>query len=143
MADTESVADTVRRAAKLLRERTEAVPPGPWTRSRHAPTAGRGPACHVVDAAVQAPHAVGVRVCDTGPYDHGSRTAEFIATLHPGVMLPVADSWEHQADDMADYHARESLAGGLKSPAVGTDVHGLRHDWTATLAAARALLGES
>lgn len=55
----------------------------------------------------------------------------------------IAASWEHQADDMADWEANESIAGGILSPVVRSNKHGTRHDWTATLAAARALLGEA
>lgn len=130
MADEPTVADTVRRAAKLLRERAQKATPGPWhignavdpttTCNVHAFPSARG-------------------VADTVAW----LDAEFIATVHPAVALLIADSWEQQAHDMADLEAYETDAGGVLRQVVRTEDRGTHHDWTAVLAAARAVLGET
>ncbi len=67
--------------------------------------------------------------------------------LDPPECRAIADSWEHQADDMDNTTGvREALLiddMGDDVPVVIDRYEGRHHDWTATLAAARALLGES
>jgi hypothetical protein len=128
-------ADTIRRAAQLMRERATAVRPGPWHAepgSISLPGDKPWPSDYVAPA-------TGVPRFKV----HSEADAEHIAAMHPGVTTAIADSWEHQADDMADWEANESIAGGLLLPVVRSNKHGTRHDWTATLAAARTYLGET
>jgi len=139
MTDTEPVADTVRRAAKLLREhaiRAANEAEGDtlmcWETEK---IAGQERVIEIRQYPDGTAHDV-VAVPTTGG------VAEYIAAMHPAVALAVADSWDHQADDMADHEAYESGVGGMLRPVVRTEDHGTHHDWTATLAAARALLGE-
>lgn len=139
MADEPTVADTVRRAAKLLRERATAAHGGAWTVTELPPGDGASAAWWVDTE---------LHLADSTEYFTVAEVlwcradAEFIAAVRPVVVLAVADCWEHQADDMADHEAYET-AGALMVPVVRTEDHGTHHDWTATLAAARALLGAS
>lgn len=56
--------------------------------------------------------------------------------MHPGVALAIADTWDTIADDMRDDEVVERGAAGI-----GVLVAGCL--WTAAIAGARALLGET
>jgi len=150
MPDAESVADTVRRAAALLRKRAAAATPGPWvTRwdgqqcQLQAPGSPEGNpiAEWTYGIATWEPDATVQRAeCDTGD-------AEFIATMHPTVALLIADSWQKTAavmDETASVRVAV-LTGDLGEdrPTVISGAGWRHHDWTATLAAARAVLGQA
>jgi hypothetical protein len=99
---TENPAATVRRAAKLMRERAALVPPPPWYPAVHDVTTHDG-----LD--VIASSGLTVR-------------AQYVASMHPGVALAIADWLDEVA---ADRHA--ALPAWAEA---------------AALAAARAYLGE-
>jgi hypothetical protein len=130
MSDAESVADTVRRAAALLRKRAEAATDGPWWRE---------------DFAVHA-HEVAYTAW-TGDGSNAEANAEYIAGLHPDVALLIADSWQKTAAVMDETESVRVavLTGDLGEdrPTVISGAGWRHHDWTATLAAARAVLGET
>ena len=74
-------AETLRRAAALMRERAEAASDGPWSNRR-------GPAEHVIDA-----WDVPIATVDT------RENRRHIASWHPAVALAVADWLEQVAED--------------------------------------------
>jgi hypothetical protein len=130
MPDVPTVTDTVRRAAALLRERATAATPGPW---RAEPgSSGMNNRDEPWAADYVAPPA-GVPRFKV----HTVADAAYIATVHPTVALLIADSWDAAVVEMAHWSAYEDDAGRVTQCLVG-----VRDDWTATLAAARALLGE-
>ena len=75
-------ADILRRAAALLREKSEKATPGPWLHERNL---GRLPANTVLGPV----RGVGRDLPVT--LDALGRDAAFIATMHPGVGLALAD----------------------------------------------------
>jgi hypothetical protein len=126
MPDPESVADTVRRAAALLRKLAEAVAPGPWYSTDQ------------VGGQWSVRYARDWSIAYTGDDDEPSRAnAEFIATVHPAVALLIADSWDAAVVEMAHWNAYEEDGRVLQC------LIGVRRDWTATLAAARAVLRQA
>ena len=83
-----SAVETLREAAKVLRERAEAATPGPW----HYAEAARG---NPADGPTV------VQVCDIdgplleGDYESGpGYAAALAATMHPGVAMALA-AWLH------------------------------------------------
>lgn len=122
-------AETLTAAAKLLRERATAATPGPWTWLRwhsDCPANCDDPACFLLivgsphgpvgDADVDRPEVFAV---ERSVQERGEGDAAFIALMHPGVGLALAD-WLNSA------------AGDAEQ--IGPDPH--------ALAVARALLGE-
>ena len=86
-------AELLRRAATILRERAEAATPGPWEANMHSPDMGgrhgwdlRGPRNLGPLGAV-----VSARML--------SGNAHYIATMHPGVGLAIADLLDCVAED--------------------------------------------
>lgn len=66
--------------------------------------------------------------------------------LTPEQAHAVADAWEHTADEMDDYGAREEplkRVDGTFTTVVKNERDGHQFDWQATLAASRACLGEN
>lgn len=110
---TENPAETLRRAAKLMRERAGAATPGPWehpldydvTHGYHV----RGDK-HV---------ATRVANCDAGDGGIGDEeaagNANYIASMHPMVGLAAADWLDHTATLIGDNAARfgSTQASGL------------------------------
>lgn len=136
----ETPADTIRRAAQLMRERAAKATPGPWT------TEWVGQQCQI-----QAPNSADgepiaewtYAIATWEPEVHQQRAecqtgdAEHIAAIHPGVATAISDSWDATAKEAAHWNAYEEN-GHVRQCLIGT-----RHDWTLILAAARAYLGET
>src|ERR1700761_1298240 len=81
----DSMTDRLRKAAQVLRERAEKATPGPWTEGK------------IIYGQVIAPDPDddrGLLVSDSPE----SRDAQWIATIHPGVGLALAD-WLHAVAD--------------------------------------------
>lgn len=130
---TETSADTIRRAATLLRERATVARPGPWRTGTHAhrtlytrATPGQpktGELSGLMDTPADAAHT---------------------AALHPGVAIAIADLLEAIATEMDDYGSVIEDAGAVK---VAPAADGFHYDeappWTKALATARAYLGET
>lgn len=122
---TETPADTIRRAATLLRERATVARPGPWRTGTHAhrtiytrATPGQpktGDLSGLMDTPADAAHT---------------------AALHPGVATAIADLLEAIADEAEDGNGYEGLEGVTISRSEAPV-------WTAALAAAHAYLGET
>lgn len=83
-------ADRLREAAKVLRERAEAATPGPWEIQQGTPTMGGG--TWTLRTAGQPGIRLGVH-----EYQHGPGNADYIATVHPGVGLALADWLDYEA----------------------------------------------
>ena len=72
-------ADRLRQAARVLRERAEAATPGPWL-------------THDEDGDPYiAPPATGALLITAHPLEVARANAAYIATMHPGVGLALAD----------------------------------------------------
>lgn len=87
--------DRVREAAKVLRERAEAATPGPWEIQQGTPTMGGG--TWTLRTAGQPGIRLGVH-----EYQHGPGNADYIATVHPGVGLALADWLTYEAAVLED-----------------------------------------
>jgi hypothetical protein len=89
-------ADLLREAATTLRERAEAATPGPWS---HYPDTFRTdiPVHRLGSNAAQDAGGVGDVGLTPAEHPHGFADAAYIATVHPGVGLALAD-W---LDDVA------------------------------------------
>ena len=122
---TDTPADTIRRAATLMRERAAAASPGPWHIGNAIdPTKP----CNLHTFPAVQPVADNVGWLD----------AEHIAGLHPAVALVAADQYDAIGAEMAYWNAHEDDYGRVLQTLVGP-----RPEWTAALAAARAYLGEA
>jgi hypothetical protein len=90
MTTTGTPAETIRRAAKLMRERAELATDGHWEQASEHPG-----------------NVIAVRMDPTGQFDDDQETvaadlpwsddAEYIAGMHPGVALALADLLEREA----------------------------------------------
>lgn len=133
----ESPADTIRRGAALMRGRAQAAARGPW---HVEPLGAKGYPQRVSNA-----QAIVIAQTYTSPVVSPVH-AQYIATLHPGVALLIADSWEKAAAVMDETESVRVAPLvdhlGEDCPTVISGAGWRHHDWTATLAAARALLGE-
>lgn len=99
MIDTETPADTIRRAARLMRERANAATPGPWGAYRYI--YGDIAASRIIS------HAKGRVIVAGGAEDpfggggvYAHEDADHIASWHPTVVRVVADwldMWAHSA----------------------------------------------
>jgi hypothetical protein len=155
-----TAAETLQRAAKMMRERAEAATPGPWERpldTRHKDFIGAAlpedEEPHTWQGGI-IPESLGqhkgyqyryagqrervcVVQCPTDSLgDHarkrGGRDLEYIASMHPGVALAVADWLDDEAERAA------GMAGYEDSDAYPLMLDGFRHP----LAVARAYLGD-
>lgn len=130
---TESPAETVRRAAVLLREHIAAL----RDEMDHNPYWGE----HDTDR-VDVAYARGIENAVGGP------GGEYAGRWVPTVAVAIAESWEWQAEEMVHAVAEVRLRGRLseKSALVVVSARscrtGTRPDWTATWIAARAYLRE-
>ena len=103
-------AETLRRAAKLLRERAEAVPPAPWEVTNPNEGTEYLPLWEVTNDEFNNPTdgdspGLGV-VIDTG----GREEADYIALMHPPVALALAEWLEAAAVALdANYGAEADL----------------------------------
>ena len=81
-----SAVETLREAAKVLRERAGAATPGPWEAAQDHLT-------HSVGADVRSVPSGGYAAADCCGYQGASTNedAAYIATMHPGVALALAD----------------------------------------------------
>lgn len=131
---TESPAETVRRAASLLREHIAAL----RDEMDHNPYWTE----HDTDR-VDVAYTCGIEDAVGGP------GGEYAGRWAPAVTLAIAEAWVHQAIDMDAANAvikHLILAGPGPEPAVVAvdSCHtGMRADWTATWIAARAYLRET
>jgi hypothetical protein len=120
-------ADTLRKAARLMRERGEAATPGPW---ENEPNTGAGRVW------VRSKHWFKRMDCEplfnvrNEETDYARRAADaaHIASWHPAVALAVADWLDAECDDLARRVYLDPMDDGLP--------HG-------ALVVARAYLGES
>lgn len=133
-------AETLTAAATKLRAAATAATPSPWSWDRwHSSTCPpdcNDPACFLL--LVGSPHGmVGsadvdrpeVFAVERSVQDGGEADAAYIALMHPGVGLPIADWLDATAKEMTN--------------ADGTEyAHSEYASWTAALAVARAILGE-
>ena len=94
----EAVGETLRRAARLMRERAKLVPPPPWYPATHDVATHDG-----LD--VIASSGLTVR-------------AQYVASMHPGVALALAD-WLDSSAAMYDSYSEMTIA--VLSGAMGTD----------------------
>lgn len=89
--------DKLRAAAKTLRQRAEAATPGPWDAVAGAfgdPASGPD---HM--RVTRKPHTdASSSVAQLGYEQQGGDDAAFIATMHPGVALALADWLDYAAD---------------------------------------------
>ncbi len=95
----------LREAAKVLRERAEAAPPGPWgTQAGTSGLPADGPTTYTLTAPTGD--------IATGEYDrHDGCALDYAATMHPGVGLALADLLDGLADDEPwDFRHDEALA---------------------------------
>ncbi len=141
--------EIVRRAAKLMKERAEAATPGPWrTHDTHLNVGG-----HTATVLSGEGNEVALRAWlptwSHEPWDgtHNAwNNAYHVASLDPAVAELIAESWGHQADDMADHlahlHPTTPLHGGAPGWFVADENERVHEDWTATLRAALAYLRE-
>ena len=121
-------AETLRRAAALMRENAEAATPGPWSAEAvgsegfhvFAPDGSRAPMRGRARPAA----------CTWQDWEQSEADAEHIASWHPNVALPVADLLDHAAA-----RAESKIEHGGKVGPVWS------HERDA-LAVARAYLGE-
>lgn len=81
-----SAAETLREAAKALRDRAEEAPPGPWD--------------HVVGASGDTAW-VERRHTETIAVSANAAASAYIATMHPGVALALADWLDAEAQDQS------------------------------------------
>jgi len=124
--------DTIRRAAALMRDRAAAATSGRWE-SITLPEWD----FYEVRADQSPPARPRTEYRWIGSDVHERADAEHIAGMHPGVALLIADQWDAAAREMAHWSAYEDEHGRVLQCLVG-----VRDEWTATLAAARAYLGE-
>jgi hypothetical protein len=68
--------------------------------------------------------------------------AAYMSAMHPRVALAVADTWDAIADDMRDDEVVERGAAGIGVLVLGR-LFAPRNTWTAAIAGARTLLGET
>lgn len=131
---TETPTQTLRRAAEKLRTLTQAATEGPWV------TGKSGLSVWVENVGHD------LFIADTG--DQGNAFAEadaaFIAALHPGVALPLADWLDAEASvHEAGMQASEALCVVVEAAGAGehrVQVHASTLDQALTVA--RAVLGE-
>lgn len=136
---TETPAQTLRRAAGLLRSYANMASPGPWrTHDTHVPAGGytatvlAGEDNETRPVAWMPSFSNEPNAIDRQAYPD----AIYVATMHPGIALLIADQWDQIADDMEILHATEQPYGV-------TDRSGQTHAaWGKTLTIARAYLGE-
>lgn len=122
-------ADTLRRAASLMRERADGASPGPWAHIDEAPCGTPIAYSHV--------KAGDWLVADCGTADDmAAWNAPHIASWHPGVALAVADWLDREADgqDLVDSVERVSVE-------IDGEVEVVHSTYPEALAVARAYLG--
>lgn len=137
MLTTEAPAQTLRRAAALLHQRaTGPHQSAPWI---VRPDGVDGP--EVESAA----HSLFVAACEDQP------TADYVALMHPGVALAIAESWDSLAAamDRGGAYITGASIGTIANPirpvvvepSAGPGLYCL--EWTHAWNASRALLGEA
>ena len=131
--------EIVRRAAGLMKERAEGATPGTARQIVEVRDADRFAFKHRVVAFWESENG-GEASCAVG--DMRLFDAEHIAPWTPVVAVLIAESWQHQADDMADQLAHLHACAGAPGYVVQDEREHMRHDWTATVRAALAYLRE-
>lgn len=112
-------AETLREAAKVLRERAEAATPGPWAADQRGGVTGRFAGMTEV-------------ISESTDQSH----ADFIATMHPGVALALADVFERVAN------RADQIEGTMASPKIAASViAGSVPGWDEASYAADLILG--
>ena len=124
-----SAVETLREAAKVLRERAGAATPGPWEAAQDHLT-------HSVGADVRSVPSGGYAAADCCGYQGASTNedAAYIATMHPGVALALADWLDKAGADCWAY-------GDPDSPEFADDDDLLNPHLLSALRAAEAILG--
>jgi hypothetical protein len=141
MSAVETPAQMLRRAAEKMRALAGAATAGPWRATPH----GRPP--------TQSWYVTGLHtLITTGLHEdiddhelvaieHDRADAQYIAAVHPGIGLLVADQWDAIADDMRDDEVVERGTAGIGVLVAGC-LFSPRKTWTAAVAAARTFLDE-
>lgn len=120
-------AEELRAAAKVMRERAQAASPGPWE------TCGRGVEQTAGDYAdVLGQEVSCLSYCYGGaPIGPKQADADYIASMHPGIALAIADWLDEEA---AEYEALDAGAQAFLAGDKGGDV-------APAIAVARTYLG--
>lgn len=142
---TESPAALLRRAAEKMRGLAQRAAGGPWTASPvYSPdasaTSGVYSFAHPAGSVASEVVASGRIKPGYGGIRHPGN-AVYIAAMHPGVALLIADQWDAIVDDMGDDEVVERGVAGIGILVMGC-LFTPRKPWTAAVAAARAFLGE-
>ncbi len=138
---TETPADTIRRAATLMRARATKATPGPWRAPDITVTAGPDAYWGIYADEQQEIEVAAVHV---PLHDTPSReeiqfhNADHIAAMHPGVAVAIADQWDAVGTEMAYWNGFEDEHGRILQCLIGP-----KTEWTTALAAARTYLGET
>jgi hypothetical protein len=129
----ETPAQTIRRAAALMRERAQAATPSPW-RNHDGYVPDGGYVTTVLAGEGNETHPVAwIPSFSNQPADLDRQAwpdAIYIAAMQPGVALLIADTW----DEIANVAAFEERVSGMTSPSSIAN---------RALAAARAFVGET
>ena len=140
----ETPAQKIRRAAALMRERAQAATRGPWRNHDGYVRDGGYVATVLTGEGNETRPVAWIPSFSNQPGDVDRQAwpdAIYIAAMHPGVVLLIADQWDAVADDMGDDEVVERGAAGVGVLVLGR-IFAPRKPWTAALAAARAFLGE-
>jgi hypothetical protein len=139
----EAPAAVLRRAAEKMRTLAQRATDGPWTASPvYSPdasaTSGVYSYAHPTGTVLSEVVASGRIKQGYGGIRHPGN-AVYIAAMHPGVALLIAESWAAHATEMEEYGATESRSGVEAQTVWG------KPDpvWSTALAAARAFLAEA
>ena len=89
--------ETLREAAKVLRERAGAAIPGPWE-TRSGSLIARSSSSPRL---MWPPHATADAQMWEGQREQQAADATYIATMHPGVALALADWLDYEAQDQS------------------------------------------
>lgn len=141
---TETPAETLRRAAEKARTLAQAATRGPWRTHDTYVHEGGYTATVLVGEGNQVRPVAWVPSFSNIPGDLDKQAwpdAVYIAAMHPGVGLLIADQWDAIADDMGDEEVVERGAAGIGVLVLGR-LFVQRKTWTPSVAAARAFLGE-
>lgn len=138
----ETPAQKIRRATALMRERAQAATRGPWRNHDGYVRDGGYVATVLAGEGNETRPVAWIPSFSNQPADLDRQAwpdAIYIAAMHPGVALAIADQWDAVADDMGECVERGTAGVGVL---VLGRIFAPRKPWTAALAAARTFLGE-
>lgn len=141
----ETPAQKIRRAAALMRERAQAATRGPWRNHDGYVRDGGYVATVLAGEGNETRPVAWIPSFSNQPADLDKQAwpdAIYIAAMHPGVALAIADQWDAVADDMGDDEVVERGTAGIGVLVLGR-IFAPRKTWTAAVNAARTLLGEA